>query len=215
MKRLRSKHSRGFTLLELLVAIAILALIAVGAYKLLVETIANRDRGMQQERSLQALQRAEMLMQRDLLQAVARSVRDEFGDAQPGFWFPQENVMEFTRRGWRNPLQEARSDLVRVRYRLANGQLIRERWQVLDRARTSVPEKIVLLDHVDAFQLQVFAEGNWGSTWPLLGQTPQEKQNLPLPAAVEIRLTLQPWGEIRRVIALPESETDAKPLASN
>ena len=30
--------------------------------------------------------------------------RDEFGDVQPAFYLPQPNVMEFTRRGWRNPV---------------------------------------------------------------------------------------------------------------
>ncbi len=201
-------RARGFTLLEVLVAIAILALIAVGAYQLLAGTISTRDSGMAHEKALQDLQKAEMLMQRDFLQAAARSIRDEYGDVQPGFYIPQENVVEFTRRGLRNPLQETRSDLVRLRYRLEGGQLIRERWNLLDRARVSVPEKTVLLDKVEKFQVQVFSNGSWSSAWPLLSQMQADKKSLPLPDAVEIRFTLAPWGEIRRVIPLPENDAN-------
>ncbi len=202
-------HSRGFTLLEVLVAIAILALVAVGAYQLLAGTVSTRDRGLAHEKKLQALQKAEMLIQRDLLQVVMRPVRDEFGDVQPGFYLPRENVMEFTRRGWRNPLQASRSDMVRLRYSVVGGQLIRERWSSLDRARASLPEKTVLLDDIERFQLQVFANGTWGKDWPLLDQIQKDKKGIPLPEAVEISFTHQLWGEIRRVILLPESDSDA------
>lgn len=206
-----SARIRGFTLLELLVAIAILALVAVGSYRLLFDTISTRDKGMAREHALRDLQRAEMILQRDLMQVAARPIRDEFGDARPAFYLPQENSLEFTRRGWRNPLQEARSDLIRVRYRVENGQLIREHWQVLDRARTSAAQKTVLLDNVSDFHLQVHAKDNWTENWPLLTQTQSDARTLPLPDAVEIRFTLAPWGEIRRVILLPENNADASP----
>jgi general secretion pathway protein J len=207
---MRADTSRGFTLLEVLVAIAILALIAVGAYRLLSGTVQTRDQGMAHEKSLQDLQKAEMLIQRDLQQTTQRSIRDEYGDDQPAFALSQDNVMEFTRRGWRNPLQESRSDLVRVRYSVRSNQLIRERWSVLDRARDSLPEKIVLLDDVSDFRLQVFANGNWSASWPGLAQNQKDKKTLPLPDAVEIRFTHPVWGEIRRVIPLPENDDSSK-----
>ncbi|HEX6590711.1 MAG TPA: type II secretion system minor pseudopilin GspJ [Moraxellaceae bacterium] len=206
---MRPESHRGFTLLELLVAVAILAMIAVGSYRLLAGTVATRDQGLQHMRALHDLQKAEMILQRDLLQTAARPIRDEFGDNQPGFLLQQDNVMELTRRGWRNPLQENRSDLVRVRYRVANEQLIRERWSVLDRDRASTPEKIVLLDHVQDFRLQVFANGGWMTLWPTLVQSQKKAVDIPLPEAVEITFSLAPYGAIRRVIPLPENEATA------
>ncbi|MDI1303058.1 MAG: type II secretion system minor pseudopilin GspJ [bacterium] len=211
------QHPRpeGFTLLELLVAIAILALIAVASFRLVSDTVMVRDRGLQHEQALQSLQKAEMIMQRDLVQAASRSVRDEFGDDQPALYFPKENTMELTRRGWRNPLQEVRSDMIRVRYRVENEQLIREHWQVLDRARLSAPVKIVLLDKVSDFHLQAFANGSWSTTWPTLAQSQKDRKVLPLPEAVEIRFSLQPWGEIRRVIPLPETDSNVNQNAKS
>jgi general secretion pathway protein J len=211
MSRRNQHRAAGFTLLELLVAVAILALVAVGSYRLLFDTIATRDAGLAHERALAALQRADMLMQRDLLQASPRPIRDEFGDVRPGFLLAPERALEFTRRGWRNPLRETRSDLARVRYRLVGGQLLREHWLVLDRARDSAPVQTVLLDKVEELRVQVFAGGNWTDTWPPLGDMQRDPRTLPLPEAVEIRLKLQPWGEIRRVTLLPETQTDAAP----
>lgn len=214
MPRRRPEPARGFTLLELLVAVAILALVAVGSYRLLFATIATRERGMAHEQGLQQLQRAEMLIQRDLLQIAARPIRDEFGDGQPAFLLTDNAGMEFTRRGWRNPLQEPRSELVRLRYRVENGQLLREHWPVLDRARSSTPVKIVLLDGVSDFHLQVYAGKAWSPSWPPLGQSLRDPATLPLPEAVEIRFSSSPWGEIRRVIALPEKDDQSPPSSS-
>lgn len=210
----RRRHPEGFTLLELLVAVAILALIAVAAFRLVSDTVIVRDRGLQHEQALQSLQKAVMIMQRDLVQVAPRSLRDEFGDDQPAFYFPKENSMEFSRRGWRNPLQETRSDMIRVRYRVENEQLLREYWHVLDRARLSVPEKTVLLDKVSDVHLQAFANGSWSSAWPTLAQSQKDRKTQALPEAVEIRFTLQPWGEIRRVIPLPDNDKSVSPDAT-
>lgn len=207
----RREPIRGFTLLELLVAVAILALVAVGSYRLLFDTISTRDRGLEREGALRELQRAQMIIQRDLLQALPRPIRNEYGDVQPALRLIQENSVEFSRRGWRNPLQQARSDLVRVRYRVDSGQLLREHWPALDRDRNSTPIRTVLLDDVEDFHVQVFANGNWSPDWPLLGQSQRDPKTLPLPEAVELRFSLAPWGEIRRVIPLPEANPDANP----
>lgn len=210
----RPERPLGFTLLELLVAIAILSLVAVGSYQMLFDTIATRDQAMLRERGLRDLQRAQMLLQRDLLQVVQRPIRDEFGDLQPAFLIPRENSLEFTRLGWRNPLQQARSDLVRVRYQVSNGRLLREHWPVLDRVRDSTPVQIVLLEKVSDFHVRARSGGNWAPAWPPLGDGQRRPDAQPLPEAVELTFTLAPWGEIRRVIILPEGSADATPPPS-
>jgi len=204
-RRPRPDRLRGFTLLELLVAIAILSLVAVGSYQLLFSTIATRDQAGTRERALRDLQRAGMLLQRDLLQVARRPVRDEFGDVQPAFLVPRENSIEFTRAGWRNPMQQARSDLVRVRWRVADGRLLREHWPVLDRARGSAPVQTVLLENISGFRIMVRGNGSWTPSWPPLGDGQRRPGAAPLPEAVEITFILPPWGEIRRVIPLPEN----------
>lgn len=210
---MQASNSRtgGFTLLELLVAVAILALIAVGAYRLLSDTIKVREQGQKQEQQLRDLQKALTLMQRDLQQVAPRAIRDEFGDKQPAFYLPQKNVLEFSRGGWRNPLQEARSNLVRIRYRLEDGKLLRERWNVLDRADQTPPQKIVLLEGVTDFSVQAVANGNRTDTWPPLTQSGGSRQSVPSPQAVEFSFSLPAWGLIKRIILLPPGEENAAP----
>lgn len=206
----RNPLPRGFTLLELLIAVAILSLIAVGAYKLLSDTVKVRERGQIQQQQLRDLQKAMMLVQRDLLQVTARPVRDEFGDVQPALYMPQKNVLEFSRRGWRNPLQQRRSEIVRLRYRLEAGQLVRERWEVLDRSRQTQPEKIVLLEKVTDLSIEVVADGNRSDSWPPLDQSGSaDRSKVALPQAVEIAFRHPVFGLIRRIILLPQGAPDA------
>lgn len=204
-----SSRPDGFTLLELLVAVAILALIAVGAYRLLSDTVMVREQGQKQQQELRDLQKALTLLQRDLQQLAPRAVRDEFGDLQPALYLPQQNVLEFSRGGWRNPLQQTRSDLVRLRYRVENGKLLRERWEVLDRARQTQPQKVVLLEGVSEFSVKVIANGSRAESWPPLAQPGSDPRKLPLPQAVELGLRHPAWGKIERIILLPQGEENA------
>ena len=204
-----SSGQRGFTLLELLIAVAILSLIAVGAYTLLSDTVRVRERGQIHQQQLRDLQKAMMILQRDLQQATPRAIRDEYGDVQPALYLPQQNVLEFSRRGWRNPLQQTRSELVRLRYRVEGGQLLRERWEVLDRARLTQPQKIVLLDNVSDFSVQVVAEGSRSNSWPRLGQTGEDRKTADMPQAVEVAFRHPTFGMIRRIILLPNGEPRA------
>lgn len=112
-------RARGFTLLEILVAMAILATIAVAASMIFGQALDNRERVGERASELADLQRAWLFIQRDVEQIVARAARDELGDAQPFVQLTRDGALEFTRIGWINPLQtRQRSSLQRVRYRL-------------------------------------------------------------------------------------------------
>lgn len=204
--RASNRRHHGFTLLELLIAVAILSLIAVGAYKLLSDTVMVRERGQAHQQQLRDLQKAMMLIQRDLQQATQRAVRDEYGDLQPPLYLPQQNVLEFSRRGWRNPMQQTRSEIVRLRYRVEGGELLRERWDVLDRLRQTQPGKIVLLEKVSDFSIQVVADGSRSDSWPRLAQTGTDRGKVPMPQAVEVSFRHPSFGLIRRIILLPQGE---------
>lgn len=208
-------RQQGFTLLELLIAVAILALIAVGSYRLLAATITTRDQAERHMQALQTLQKADMILQRDLLQAVARPIRDAFGDKQPGLILSQDASLEFTRRGWRNPLQETRSQLVRVRYRVQGRKLVREHWRVLDRVRDSQPERTVLLENVDDFQIRVFADNSWSDVWPALAQSQKKAEEIVLPEAIELSFKVPVYGRLRRVLLLPETPSHQRTAAND
>mgnify|MGYP000971149118 FL=1 len=137
--------ARGFTLLELLVAVAIFALLGVGSYRLLASTISVRDAAKAHDAALIQLQRSFIVMNRDLSQAIARPIRDQYGDAVAALVL-KNNVLEVTRVGVPNPLKQVRSDLQRVSYEVNNkGELVRSAWQQLDRDRGVSPQQTILL----------------------------------------------------------------------
>ncbi len=102
---------RGFTLLELLIAIAIFALLALATYRMFDSVMQTDQATRVQEQRMRELVRAMGALERDLTQAVERPVRDELGDNRGAFLSEGENdqIVELTRGGWRNPLGQARS----------------------------------------------------------------------------------------------------------
>ena len=194
--------SRGFTLLEMLVAVAIFAILAVVAHSGLNTVLLTQARVEESARALTELQQAYRWLQRDLEQVIARPVRDQLG----GELLPLQAgsrvgvMLELTRGGWRNPAGQDRSTLMRVAYRLDGDTLIRHQWLVLDRAQDSEPLDRELLAGVEALELRwLDASGDWQPQWP-----PPNAQDSPgLPRAAEINLRLADRGELRWLFLLP------------
>lgn len=162
--------------------------------------------------------RAWMIISRDLRHLAERPVRDEFGQIEPAMAggmlarFP----LSFTRAGWHNPNAHPRSNLQRVNYRLEDDALWRDSYPVLDRAADTEPYSVLLLDGVEdmqlaflgsleALQLQpgsaVLDTSSWVTNWVVDVGTPDAE--LKSPIGVEISLQLEGWGEMRRLYALP------------
>jgi general secretion pathway protein J len=187
----------GFTLLELLVAIAIFAIMAVMAYGGL-DSVLNQRRGVEQRLDrIAQLQKAYMRLRADFQQVRNRPVRDPYGDEAPAlFVTPSAPVLEFTRGGWRNPLFQPRASEERISYRLSDGKLLRTSWRVLDRVQASVPVEVTVLDRVDEVGWRfIDPTGEWQPNWPPLAQAGQT--GAPPPSALELTLRTRDWGELR------------------
>jgi len=211
-------RQRGFTLVEVLIAMAITAFVAVLAYNSLSGVMTGIERLRDNADRSYEVNRAWMIISRDLREFVPRPVRDEFGETEPALMGGEAArfLLSLTRSGWHNPNAHPRSNLQRVNYRLEDEALWRDSYYVLDRAGDTEPESVVLLDDVEYLELaflgsleQVRPEGrdtavdssNWAENWVL--DTSDPGAGLPPPVALEIRLQLKDWGEMRRLYALP------------
>src|SRR5690349_22638896 len=99
------RQADGFTLIEILIAVAVFALMATMAYSGLNSSInVSRETELRAEQ-LHRLQMALTLIQRDITQISIQQSRDEFGDIQPPLLTDNkgERLLEFSRTGWRNP----------------------------------------------------------------------------------------------------------------
>ncbi|MFT5709875.1 MAG: general secretion pathway protein J [Halioglobus sp.] len=214
----KDRLQNGFTLIEVLIALAITAFVAAIAYASLSSVISGVESTRAASEQTYELNRALMFISRDLRQFVARPVMDEFGQREPAMTGGSlaRYTLSFTRNGWHNSKQINRSNLQRVNYLMEEGALWRESYFVLDRLGDSEPQRVKLLDGVEeltvAFVASVDAmdtqsDGktldtrNWVQNWPVdRGSVDVE---VPPPAAVEVRLQLEDWGEISRLYELP------------
>jgi general secretion pathway protein J len=207
--------ARGFTLVELLAAIAIFAVMALMAYGGLSAVLNARAAVETSLARTAEIQKAVYRLQSDLEQARPRPIRDEYGDRQPAFVTRDEGRegrrVEFTRGGWRNPRLQRRSALERVSYGLKDGRLVRYSWLTLDRAREDALIEVPLLDGVESLEWRFLdAQRSWRDSWPPQAATGNTTPEL-LPLAVELNLETRDWGQIRYLFRLIPRQTAPPP----
>ena len=203
----RRAGSRGFTLLEVLIAIAIFVIVgamAMGGYNELVTQSQILEENNARSRAVQsAVQR----MVQDFSTLEPRPVREPLGESyQPALRSDARSQLlaELTHSGWSNPAGLPRTTLQRVAYRIdEEGRLRRDHWYVLDRTLGGEPVSRVLVDRVEGLTFRCMDNnGRWHEQWPPLGYSAPDAQRI-RPIAVEITLELEDWGEIKRLVEVP------------
>lgn len=190
-------RARGFTLLELIVVLAIFGVLSVMAYGGLTGVLNARERVLQSLERTTALQKAYVRLRNDLQQLRARPSRDPYGESQPALALMPDGSLEFTRSGWRNPLALPRSALERVSYRLdADGRLLRTSWRAVDRAQNAPVAESVVLDRVEDLRWRFLQGTEWREAWPA-PDAAGPAGLAAVPRAVEVALTLEDLGEVR------------------
>jgi len=195
------RDQKGFTLLEILVAVAVFAVMGVMAYGGLQAVITQQEIARDHAGRLRAVQFAIRQLALDLNQVQPRPVRDELGDGYRGAVLADErNIfdLELTRGGWSNPLAQPRAALQRVAYRVDEDRLLRIHWFVPDHTLSEEPVERELLDGVIEMRLRFLGRsGEWVTQWPATLGTADPSD---LPRAIEVVIELEDWGEIRRLI---------------
>ncbi|RMH40568.1 MAG: type II secretion system protein GspJ [Gammaproteobacteria bacterium] len=200
------KRWRGFTLLEVLVAVAIFAVIGVAAHALLQQALAAQAASEKQGEKLAEWQRAMWRMEQDFSQIAWRKTRDPFGEPVPyvrglGSTDAETTFIEFTRTGWRNPAGLPRSQLEHVVYQVQDGVLWRLSWLYPDRAREEADFKRALLHHVKGFKVRFMDDTNqWRNDWANAAGA----SDVPPPRAVAIDLEFDSGEKIHRLFVISE-----------
>ncbi|MEW8189877.1 MAG: type II secretion system minor pseudopilin GspJ [Candidatus Thiodiazotropha endolucinida] len=195
-------RSHGFTLLELLIAITIFAILATFVYSGLKVILDTEHQTSLYGQRIAKLQLGLNLMQRDIEQLVGRPVRDQYGDQQPALKSGGISgiLLELTRGGFSNPMQLSRSNLQRVGYVLEDNTLFRLTWPTLDRPRESEPHRQKLIEEISSLELVFYDKAlQEKREWPprAIGEADEDPSLLPV--SIELKLELEDWGTIRRL----------------
>lgn len=215
--------NRGFTLVELLVALFITAIMFAMGYGAIDQALSSRTAIDEQAARLLAVQRAFRLLEQDLELLQPRPVRNPIGDDyQASLVAGTGNtagtsadanslalqavaVLSLTRAGWSNPAAVSRSELQRVGYVLEEGTLVRFHLPVLDAAGASAVTRRELLEDVEALSFRYMdASHRWLDSWQSNANTvdPRRQVLRTRPVAVEITLKLKDWGSLIRIVEI-------------
>lgn len=173
------QRTRGFTLVEVMVALLIFGMIAAAGVAILSFSI--RTQGVTNSRfdDIAALNRTASLLSGDLGQAVDRPARDEAGTTFPAFVGSADGQLRFVRTGWSNIDAAPRASAQKVAYQLVGGVLQRLAYPMLDGAAPLPP--VALLDHVRQVGTRYRFQGAWSDRW-------DGSQGAALPQAVEFTI---------------------------
>jgi len=161
-------RARGFTLLEMVVAIAIFAIIAAISYSGLNNFLDARAHINGENERVRALQTMFVLLEQDLRYAVNRSVRNEYGDVEPAFVGDADQPLAEGERLRLTTVRPAPAgagahQVTRVAWRLNDGDLYRVAWRVVDRDIDSTAYPRRMMSEVEDVALQFYhREGNDG-----------------------------------------------------
>ena len=168
----------GFTLVEMMVALLIFAMLAAAAVAILSLSVRAQAVTGQKLDAISAVSRTTAILSADLAQAVDRPTLDEGGTLTPAM-VAGPDAMQLVRGGWSNLDNAARPSVQKVAYRLNGDVLERVAWPLLDGAAPMEPA--ALMDHVRELHLRYRFNGAWLDQW-------QGQPGIALPQAAEVTI---------------------------
>jgi general secretion pathway protein J len=191
-------RSAGFTLIEILIALAILALIAVLGYRATSSLAQSEVKLSDEAARWRALDGMFARLEADMRAAQPRTARS--GNSVEPAWVGATDAtgngtIRFSRAGTESAGEPGAAGQ-RIGYRLANGTIEVAYWPHLDQPASVAPTAYALAGGVTAMRVSYLdAQGGWQDRWPVLGEPT-------LPRAVRIVVALDDGTSIERWLAL-------------
>ena len=177
------KRLHGFTLIEILIALAVFAILSTITSSAIYHAFNTRARVTLQADRLSALQLAITVLNRDTQQIISRSVRGDGLQVVPAL-IGEPHYLEFTRQ---NPL-------TRVAFSCRKSQLVRRRWDTLDSPVRNRYQEKILLDGLSHCQFAYLAQG--------LQVLPDWTGGPLNPLAIQLSADVEGWGKMSLLFKL-------------
>lgn len=183
------KKRSGFTLVELLVAIAIFAVLSALGWKIFDYLIKTKERNQQHELQIFELQDAYQIILRDSLQLIPMTANIN-GQIRPALSL-SDNSLQFSKAGVSDPLKEGLAPYERIEYRYVPSEkmVYRLKYRSLNITNNEQPESSVLLKNIDQFRITVL-NPQILNQWPEAGadlSQPTSMQRLPRGLKIDVQ----------------------------
>lgn len=199
------KNNKGFTLIEILIALTVFAILATITSSTLYYAFTARTRVNEQAERLNTLQLAVSIIQQDTLQIIDRPVRGNEMRLFPGF-VGQTHYLEFTRDGVINPdSAEKRSSLKRIALVCEQGKLLRRTWGILDPLDRNQTEDKELINNLSDCNFNYLNQSLQVLTEWREQALSQNQRKEPFPKAIQLNLKLNDWGKLNLLFIIPEA----------
>lgn len=192
----QKKFNNGFTLLEILIAIAIFSIISLSSFTIFDTVLKGDETAKRNTERHNELQRAFLIIERDITQIARRTTRlngeapqQRLIQSADDNFASDEQAIAFVRHGWTNPgLLLPRSDMQTVAYRLTEETVQRLHFNFVDSVVGEEPKVRPLLTDVTELAFEYYDGKQWQESWP----------SDTLPLAIAIKITTNDYGLIRR-----------------
>jgi general secretion pathway protein J len=210
--RYSSKVS-GFTLIEVIIAIALFSMISLSSFTIFNTVIKSDEVSKTRTERINELQRGFLLIERDLLQIAKRSIRLNGESPLNGYlhtdsnsFSTSENNLAFVRHGWTNPgLLLPRSSMQSVAYQLNEETFERLHFNFVDAVLGQEPKVRELISNVETLNFEFYYDKKWH----------KKINGKKLPLAIAIELTTKDYGLLRKEFLVAGSGEPIKNKGKN
>jgi type II secretion system protein J len=189
----------GFTLIEAVVSLMLLAVMSVMSYQAVEVILGANERSRGQLENESQLHRAWQVISRDMMHLRPRTFADGLGGVERAYLTdPSEFGLRFSRGG--GPMVRSNpTGLSRIEYRInKDNQLERLSWPVTASGLNTEGNRVILANKVDEVEVEQFSRGNiFVPDWPPINE---RHHLLSLPRMIRITIKLENGSETVRLL---------------
>lgn len=200
------KHAVGFTLIEVMVAVFIMAIIGTMTGSVFHSAMMNSEATEEANKRIAEVDRIWVMLETDFRNAIPKLQNSRQGTPLPAMRVSDSSDdywLTLLRGGLANPLLQPRTEMVRIGYRIEDKTIWRDTWYDIRMTDQTDARSRKILEGVEDIKIRLLSPratslsaGPWELDWPARNRPDS------LPLAVEITFELEDFGEVLRLYSL-------------